>query len=331
MSQHDYIIDNQLAPAFRSDLNSALAAIVSHNSGVTAPTTTYANMFWYDTTNDLLKMRNEANSGWITLGTVDQTNNVFNPNFLPATQAEAEAGSNNVKGMTPLRVSQAIAALVPAGTTVNYQVFTATGTWTKPAGISANSIVFVRMWAGGGGGHPTSFNGGGGGGGYGELWLKASDLGATEAVTVGGGGAAGAAGGNTTFDGMTVFGGGAGLATPGGAGGNSFSQGPQAGSGSPSAVSFLGGAGNSAVLGYGGAGEFWGGGAGGHDQGDGGQAIWGGGGGAGGTGGALGGVSTFGGIGGNPNGAGSAPAGGGGGGASAGAGARGEVRVWTIG
>lgn len=217
------------------------------------------------------------------------------------------------------------------GNLVDYQVFTASGTWTKPAGISADAIVFVRMWAGGGGGHPTSFNGGGGGGGYGELWLKASDLGATEAVTVGGGGAAGAAGGNTTFDGRTVFGGGAGLTTPGGAGGNSFSQGPQAGSGSPSAVSFLGGTGSSAVLGYGGAGEFWGGGAGGHDQGDGGQAIWGGGGGAGGTGGALGGASTFGGIGGAPNGAGSAPAGGGGGGATAGAGARGEVRVWIIG
>lgn len=133
MSQHDYIIDNQLAPAFRSDLNSALAAIVSQNSGVTAPTTTYANMIWYDTTNDLLKMRNEANSAWITLGTIDQSNNVFNPNFLPATQAEAEAGSNNVKGMTALRVAQAIAALNPAAG-VNIQVFTSTGTYTPTSG-----------------------------------------------------------------------------------------------------------------------------------------------------------------------------------------------------
>ena len=108
MSQHDYIIDNQLAPAFRADLNAALGAIVTQNSGISAPSTTYANMLWYDTTNDLLKIRNEANSGWITMGTIDQANSVFNPNFLPATQAEAEAGTDNTKIMTALRVAQAI-------------------------------------------------------------------------------------------------------------------------------------------------------------------------------------------------------------------------------
>lgn len=111
MSQHDFVIDNQNAPASRADINNALQALASCSSGTTAPVTTYANMLWYDTANDLLKIRNEANSAWITLGTVDQTNNVFNPNFLPATQAEAEAGTDNVKGMTPLRVAQAIAAL----------------------------------------------------------------------------------------------------------------------------------------------------------------------------------------------------------------------------
>jgi hypothetical protein len=112
MAQHDYVIDNQSAPASRTDINNVLQAILTHNSGATAPSTTVANMMWYDTSTDLLKMRNEANSGWITLGTVDQTNNVFNPNFLPATQAEAEAGTDNVKGMTPLRVSQEITAKV---------------------------------------------------------------------------------------------------------------------------------------------------------------------------------------------------------------------------
>jgi hypothetical protein len=112
MSQHDLVIDNQSAPASRADINSALQALGTLSSGTTSPATTYANMLWYDTSTDLLKMRNEANSAWITLGTIDQTNNVFNPNFLPATQAEAEAGTDNIKGMTPLRVSQEITAKV---------------------------------------------------------------------------------------------------------------------------------------------------------------------------------------------------------------------------
>jgi hypothetical protein len=116
MAQHDYVINNQSAPNARSDINNVLQAILTQNSGATAPTTLVANMIWYDTSTDLLKIRNEANSGWITLGTVDQTNNVFNPNFLPATQAEAEAGTDNLKGMTPLRVSQAITAKVGAAT-----------------------------------------------------------------------------------------------------------------------------------------------------------------------------------------------------------------------
>jgi hypothetical protein len=120
MAQHDYVIDNQSSSAARTDLNNLFQAIVSQNGGATAPSTTYANMIWYDSANDLLKMRNEANSGWITLGTIDQSNSVFNPNFLPATQAEAEAGTNNAKGMTPLRAAQAIAALAPSNATTRF-------------------------------------------------------------------------------------------------------------------------------------------------------------------------------------------------------------------
>lgn len=74
MSQHDYVLDNQAGAAFRSDLNSVLAAIVSQNSGATAPTTTYAYQFWADTTAGLLKMRNAANSAWITVGDLTATN-----------------------------------------------------------------------------------------------------------------------------------------------------------------------------------------------------------------------------------------------------------------
>jgi len=88
MAQHDYVINNQSAPNARSDINNVLQAILTHNSGATAPATMVANMIWYDTSTDLLKIRNEANSGWITLGTVDQTNNIFTPNtgFTPVEQ-----------------------------------------------------------------------------------------------------------------------------------------------------------------------------------------------------------------------------------------------------
>jgi len=73
MSQHDYSIANQGFPAFRSDLNDALAAIASSSSGTSAPTTTYANQLWMDTTNHVLKVRNEDNDAWINLATFDQT------------------------------------------------------------------------------------------------------------------------------------------------------------------------------------------------------------------------------------------------------------------
>lgn len=67
MSQHDYVIDNQAGAAFRADLNNALAAVATTNSGATAPATTYAYQLWADTTTGLLKQRNAANNAWVTL------------------------------------------------------------------------------------------------------------------------------------------------------------------------------------------------------------------------------------------------------------------------
>ena len=73
MSQHDLSIANQGFPAFRSDLNDALQALGTQSSGATAPSTTFANMKWYDTANNVLKMRNEDNDAWISLLTLDQS------------------------------------------------------------------------------------------------------------------------------------------------------------------------------------------------------------------------------------------------------------------
>lgn len=79
MSQHDFEIANQTSNAARTDINNALQALASSSSGTSAPGTTYANQLWYDTTNNYLKIRDEGNSTWITIGEVDQTNNRFNP------------------------------------------------------------------------------------------------------------------------------------------------------------------------------------------------------------------------------------------------------------
>ena len=78
MAQHDYNIANQSGADFRSDLNNALSAIASTNSGDTSPTTTFANQLWIDTANNVLKIRNEGNSAWITTGISITADNTFN-------------------------------------------------------------------------------------------------------------------------------------------------------------------------------------------------------------------------------------------------------------
>lgn len=74
MSQHDFNVANQGFPALRADVNNALVALAENSSGAGAPSTTFANMLWADTTAGLLKMRNQANSAWFTIGTLDQPN-----------------------------------------------------------------------------------------------------------------------------------------------------------------------------------------------------------------------------------------------------------------
>ena len=83
MANHDYIISNQTFPSTRTDINSALQAIVSNNSSATEPSTKYAYMMWYDTTTDSWKMRNADNDDWIQLATFDQATNTVN--FLDST------------------------------------------------------------------------------------------------------------------------------------------------------------------------------------------------------------------------------------------------------
>jgi hypothetical protein len=71
MAQHDYNIDDQNGFDFLVDLNNALSAIVTNNAGSFEPNPTFAHMLWFDTNNDLMKMRNEANSAWVIVAKKD--------------------------------------------------------------------------------------------------------------------------------------------------------------------------------------------------------------------------------------------------------------------
>lgn len=158
MSQHDMNIANQGFPAFRADLNGALQALVSSNSGTTAPATTFANMPWYDTTSNIFKIRNEDNDAWISIFTLDQSTDAItaigsvtlaNLVTIAASQVEMETGTESaLRTMSPLRVAQAIAAL---GVSTVRGLFTKTNStivaWTKTGAGTAttSSIIYVDV------------------------------------------------------------------------------------------------------------------------------------------------------------------------------------------
>jgi hypothetical protein len=143
--------------------------------------------------------------------------------FYPvATQTDIGTDPNQI----PLNQYLGILAFQD-GLPYDVQVFTASGTWTKP--VNATQVRVVAIGGGGGGGSGckgpvgNQRNGGVGGqkGNYFDTTLRASDLTSTVSVTVGSGGTGGAsqttnttagnagvAGGNTTFGSyLTSYGG----------------------------------------------------------------------------------------------------------------------------
>ena len=77
MAQHDYIIANQTFVSYRNDHNNSLSAVVSKNSGASEPSNIESYQWWYDSTNDILKIRNADNDAWINFASFDQANDNF--------------------------------------------------------------------------------------------------------------------------------------------------------------------------------------------------------------------------------------------------------------
>lgn len=169
MSQHDYVLANATGATFRADLNNALAAIVSQNSGATEPATMSAYQFWADTTTGILKQRNAANSAWISLITIST-------GVMLANAALAGSGSQ------AFSASDFIGAI--GSTTPNTGAFT---TLSASSGFTAQTGTDHKLWLQTPSGYATtgvtlgSYNSAGSA--YLPLWINALSFGvATEAT-----------------------------------------------------------------------------------------------------------------------------------------------------
>ena len=100
MATHDYVIDNSTGANVRTDLNNVLQAILTNNSSGSAPSTTAAYMLWADTSNNILKMRNSANDGWIDLRTL--TGGLTTSADATINSVTVGKGANSVAGNTVL-------------------------------------------------------------------------------------------------------------------------------------------------------------------------------------------------------------------------------------
>ena len=188
MSQHDFNIANQSFPATRTDLNNALAALASNSSGDTEPTTTYANQFWYETDTNILKIRNEANNGWVDVITLDasMTAAASELNQLDAITRGSILYGDASGATARLAKGAADTVLTSDGTDISWAAaggggvtlpteptwsspsvtITSSGTYTLPGTISDSDYVwFLLTGSGGSGMSPGSSSVGDGGGG----------------------------------------------------------------------------------------------------------------------------------------------------------------------
>lgn len=242
-AQHDYVIENQPGAAFRADLNGVLSAIVTNNSSATAPATTYANMWWYDTSTSQLKRRNNANDAWIILGLeaadTDGTLASNSDSKVPTQKAaktyiDARTGTPSTAGYSLQSAGAGVAPVYSqvdlSGTEVvgilpvanggtgtssgvvtglqNIVQLTGSGTWTKPAGVGSVLVYAIGAGGGGGGVWTTSNSnvGGGGGGGAGGIGMGVVSVTGNVSYSVGTGGTGGNTGQDGNDGGATTFG-----------------------------------------------------------------------------------------------------------------------------
>ena len=160
----DYTIANDTGANVRSDINAVLGAIQTLNSGSSDPSANVAFQLSVNTTTSLLKIRNAANNGYVTIGNVTQTNL-----GLAALAGATFTGSviHNYTG----------ALRVPVGTTAQRPGSPATGDFRWNSTLASAEIYNGSAFAAVGGGAGAT------GGGTDEVFFE-SDQAATTSYTL---------------------------------------------------------------------------------------------------------------------------------------------------
>ena len=131
MSQADQNISNDTGSNVRADINSNLSALFSNSSGAAAPSVTVPFQWYADTNNDLMKIRNAADDGFVTVGTLSATNfglaTLASPTFtgnvgIPAGSASAPAVRRSDDTNTGLYFSASDTVNVTTGGTNRVQI-----------------------------------------------------------------------------------------------------------------------------------------------------------------------------------------------------------------
>jgi hypothetical protein len=162
MAQHDYIISNASFPAVRTDLNNALSAIQTTNSGSSRPTGAVAGQLWLDTTSataPILKLYDGADDISIatfnyTTNTVDILDSTLSTPLAVTGNATAGAelrlpedtdnGANYIAIKAPDTIASNLTLTLPSTDGTNGQALVTNGTGTLAFATVAVSLTYTK-------------------------------------------------------------------------------------------------------------------------------------------------------------------------------------------
>lgn len=119
MAQHDQVIDNGPGLTVRTDINAALAALFSTNSGPVEPTVAVAGQFWFDTADpdaSKLWLRDAANAAWVPVFDVNTIDIGFGKRDMPDRFVWNDAADLSGKDVMTLETESGILTLAGTGT-----------------------------------------------------------------------------------------------------------------------------------------------------------------------------------------------------------------------